>query len=177
MAICWERACAIILYASLTACVPFPFGVWYRMCISIISVPDHCLFSTLLSSGIRIHSKCLWGYALLCLDHLNVNYDMSLVTRNPVFGVCHQGRLKPVCADKSDAQADLRLCCSHMAHDEAHIVLWLLQVCTQSFASYSLNCSDFNQICASDLVRLLISHCNSIRLSLITAHAYWLYVF
>ena len=34
---------------------------------------------------------------------------MSLITRKPVFGVSDQERLKP------DAQADLRLSCSHMA--------------------------------------------------------------
>ena len=72
---------------------------------------------------------------------LYVHY-MSLVTRKPVLGVCDQLRLKPVCAatearwrleildietrgtiiskqqtTKADqtAQADLRLCCSHMA--------------------------------------------------------------
>ena len=52
MAICWERAdmlafCAyaILIYAVLIACVSFPFGVWGRMWNSVVSVPDHCLFT------------------------------------------------------------------------------------------------------------------------------------
>ena len=66
--------------------------------------------------------------------------DMCLVMRKPVRGFCDQVRLKPACSAtetswrleildietrgiilskqrirKADAQADLRLCCSHMA--------------------------------------------------------------
>ena len=34
----------LILVPFLVARVPFPFGVWDRMCNSIVSVPEHCLF-------------------------------------------------------------------------------------------------------------------------------------
>ena len=55
MAICWERAvplafhlCCFKFSAVLVVRVHFPFGVWVRMWNSIASIPDHCLFSTLL---------------------------------------------------------------------------------------------------------------------------------
>ena len=35
---------AFIIEAVFSVCVPFPFGVWGRMWISLVSVPDHCLF-------------------------------------------------------------------------------------------------------------------------------------
>ena len=40
----WLSACAVLLYAVLIVCVPFPFGVWGRMWNSIVSVPNHGLF-------------------------------------------------------------------------------------------------------------------------------------
>ena len=40
----WLSACAVLHYAILIVCAPFPFGVWGRMMNSIVSVPDHCLF-------------------------------------------------------------------------------------------------------------------------------------
>ena len=43
--------------------------------------------------------------------------------RKPVFGVCNQGRLKP--AHTADAQADLCLCCSHMAKT-GFLMMWLI---------------------------------------------------
>ena len=33
-----------VLYSVIIACVPFPFGVWVRLCNLVVSVPDHCLF-------------------------------------------------------------------------------------------------------------------------------------
>ena len=39
----WLSACAVLLYAVLIVCVPFPYGVWGRMWNSILSVSDHCL--------------------------------------------------------------------------------------------------------------------------------------
>ena len=80
---------------------------------------------------------------------------MSFVTRKPVFGVCNQGRLKPACSttearkrlefrikklevlyylsseqqrcwsDCAEAQADLCLCCSHMAKT-GFLMTWLI---------------------------------------------------
>ena len=50
MNICWERAnswlptFAVLLYAILIVCVPFPYGVWGRRWNFIVLVPDHCLF-------------------------------------------------------------------------------------------------------------------------------------
>ena len=51
MAICWERVvplafqlCCFYFSAVLVIGVPFSFGVKGRMCNSIVSVPDHCLF-------------------------------------------------------------------------------------------------------------------------------------
>ena len=43
MDICWET-CAVVLYAVLNFCIPFPYGVWGRKWNLIVSVPDHCLF-------------------------------------------------------------------------------------------------------------------------------------
>ena len=34
----------VVLYSVIIACVPFPFGVWVRLCNLVVSVPDHCLF-------------------------------------------------------------------------------------------------------------------------------------
>ena len=55
MAICWERAVPFAFHLSCLSFstvlvvrrVLFPFGVWSRMWSSIVSFPDHCLFSTL----------------------------------------------------------------------------------------------------------------------------------
>ena len=38
MAIYWERA---VFLAFRLCFVPFPFGVWGRVCNAIVSVPDH----------------------------------------------------------------------------------------------------------------------------------------
>ena len=60
MTICWERAvplalhlfffffvfCFFFLSVVLVVSVSFPFGVWGRVWNSIVSVPDHCLFSS-----------------------------------------------------------------------------------------------------------------------------------
>ena len=84
-----------------------------------------------------------------------MDYNRSLIIRKPVFGLCDQGRLKPACAatetryrlenltiasisitlarqqkqrrssDCADAQADLRLCCSHMAK-AGFLMTWLI---------------------------------------------------
>ena len=91
-------------------------------------------------------------------------FHLSLVTRKPVFGVCDQVRRKPVCSatetswrleisdietrgiiisrqrkqkrwsDCADAQAYLRLCCSHMAK-AGFVMMWLIwyaENCTAS---------------------------------------------
>ena len=51
MAICWEivvllafHLCCFYFSAVLVVRVPFPFGVRGRVCNSIVSVPDQCLF-------------------------------------------------------------------------------------------------------------------------------------
>ena len=43
----WPSAYAVLLNTVLIVCAPFPFGVWGRMWNSIVSVPDHCLFTYL----------------------------------------------------------------------------------------------------------------------------------
>ena len=58
---------------------------------------------------------------------------MNHVTRKPAFGVCVQSRLKPACAATEAstllAQADLCLCCSHMAkHRVSYDVAQILSV-------------------------------------------------
>ena len=52
MTICWERAvplafhlCSFYFSAVLIVSVPFSFGVKGRMWNSILSIPDHCLFT------------------------------------------------------------------------------------------------------------------------------------
>ena len=42
--ISWLSACAVLLYAIIVFCVPFPYGVWGRKWNSIVSVPDRGLF-------------------------------------------------------------------------------------------------------------------------------------
>ena len=50
MATCCERTVPLAFHLCfkfstvLVVRVLFPFGVWDRMCNSIVSVPDHCLF-------------------------------------------------------------------------------------------------------------------------------------
>ena len=44
----WLCTCVVFIFSAiLVVRVPFPFGVWGRMWNSIVSVPDHCLLSTL----------------------------------------------------------------------------------------------------------------------------------
>ena len=51
MIIGWERGVPLAFhlcyfyFSVLVVCVPFPFGVWGRVWNSIVSVPDHCLFT------------------------------------------------------------------------------------------------------------------------------------
>ena len=45
----WRSVCAGLLYAVLIVCLPFPFGMWDNMWNLIVSIPDHCLLSTLLT--------------------------------------------------------------------------------------------------------------------------------
>ena len=37
----------------MIVCVPFPYGVWGRMCNLIVSVDDHCLFIYYERVGLR----------------------------------------------------------------------------------------------------------------------------
>ena len=39
----WLSAYAVLRYAVLIVCVPFPLDIWGRMCNAIVSVSDHCL--------------------------------------------------------------------------------------------------------------------------------------
>ena len=51
MVICWECPLGVSLVFIFSAVfvvrVPFPFGIWGRVWNSIVSVPDHCLLSSL----------------------------------------------------------------------------------------------------------------------------------
>ena len=87
---------------------------------------------------LRITTVPIWKLRIITVDlsYDTIHVQMSLVKRKPVFGVLDQGRFKPACAatearkrlnyylcseqqrhrpDWADMQANLRLCCSHMA--------------------------------------------------------------
>ena len=43
--IAWLFTCVVFIFSVVSVVhVPFPFGVRGRVCNSIVSVPDHCLF-------------------------------------------------------------------------------------------------------------------------------------
>ena len=48
----WFSASDVFPYVVLIVCVPFPYGVWGRMCNSIISVPEHSLF---INTSVLVH--------------------------------------------------------------------------------------------------------------------------
>ena len=61
-------------------------------------------------------------------------YNLSHVARKPVFRVSDQVRLKKACSatESNEAQADLHLCCSHMAKI-GFLMTWIILYMTKTF--------------------------------------------
>ena len=68
----WPSARAVLPYAILVVCVPFPFGVWDRVWNTIVSVPD-LSFSIYILFSIKQASKFI---VILCIiTHALIVYD------------------------------------------------------------------------------------------------------